>query len=52
MLNTGGQLKLTIDDTKIFILRMIDGVRHKIGVDKDGKEYCVPFPETEEERKR
>ena len=51
MLSSGGELKLTIDDTKIFILRMIDGKRHKIWRDKDGKEHCDPFPETEEERK-
>ena len=51
MFDSGAKLKLTIDNTKVFILRTIDGVRHKIWQDKDGKEHCDPFPETEEERK-
>ncbi len=47
----GGKIKLEIDESKFFILRMIDGVRHKIWRDKEGVEHCDPFPETEEERK-
>ena len=48
----GAKLKLEVDEQKFFILRMIDGVRHKIWRDKQGVEHCDLFPETEEERER
>lgn len=48
----GAKLKLEVDEQKFFILRMIDGVRHKIWRDKQGVEHCDPFPETEEERNK
>ena len=47
-----GKLKFTINEQKFYILRVIDGVRHKIWRDEEGKEHCDPFPETEEERKK